>query len=426
MNKFWIITKEVYKKNVKSFGFLIMVLSPLIVAGIAIAIGYFTSQEAENAEAPTIAVISESPGIQEVLSQEGSPFDVQADITTQEEAEEALVDESLDGYLTVDESAGSIQARLSHTDSLTDYVPLLNEQLATYQAMLRAGELGLSQEEVMSLSEPVEVEESIITVEDGILTTEENNDTFVQEFGAYFVCIGIFIFIMTYASIIAEEVANEKGTRIMEVILSSATAGNHFFGKLAGVILVILTQIAVYVVVGVVGYFFAKDIAFVQEIIRSIDIWDVIQQLLGYTIIFFITGVLMYVILAAFFGSLASKMEDVNKAVTPIVMIALAGFYVGMFAFISPDNILPVIFSYIPLFTPFVMPFRIASETVGTVEIWISIVGTVAFTVLLTAVSLAFYRANVLIYSDSGIIGTMKRSYTVMKSNRKAKKMNKA
>lgn len=425
MNKFWIITKEVYKKNVKSFGFLIMVLSPLIVAGIAIAIGYFTSQEAENAEAPTIAVISESPGIQEMLSQEGSPFDVQTDITTQEAAEEALVDESLDGYLTVDESAGSIQARLSHADSLTDYVPLLNEQLATYQAMLRASELGLSQEEVMSLSEPVEVEESIITVEDGMLTTEETNDTFVQEFGAYFVSIGIFIFIMTYASIIAEEVANEKGTRIMEVILSSATAGNHFFGKLAGVILVILTQITVYVVVGVIGYFFAKDIAFVQEIIQSIDIWDVIQQLLGYTIIFFITGVLMYVILAAFFGSLASKMEDVNKAVTPIVMIALAGFYVGMFAFISPENILPVVFSYIPLFTPFVMPFRIASETVGTVEVWISIVGTVAFTIVLTAVSLAFYRANVLIYSDSGIIGTMKRSYAVMKSNRKAKKMNK-
>lgn len=425
MNKFWIITKEVYKKNVKSFGFLIMVLSPLIVAGIAIAIGYFTSQEAENAEAPTIAVISESSGIQEMLSQEGSPFDVQTDITTQEAAEEALVDESLDGYLTVDESAGLIQARLSHTDSLTDYVPLLNEQLATYQTMLRASELGLSQEEVMSLSEPVEVEESIITVEDGMLTTEETNDTFVQEFGAYFVSIGIFIFIMTYASIIAEEVANEKGTRIMEVILSSATAGNHFFGKLAGVILVILTQIAVYVVVGVIGYFFAKDIAFVQEIIRSINIWDVIQQLLGYTIIFFITGVLMYVILAAFFGSLASKMEDVNKAVTPIVMIALAGFYVGLFAFISPENILPVVFSYIPLFTPFVMPFRIASETVGTVEVWISIVGTVAFTIVLTAVSLAFYRANVLIYSDSGIIGTMKRSYAVMKSNRKAKKMNK-
>ncbi|WP_208560262.1 ABC transporter permease [Marinilactibacillus kalidii] len=424
MNKFWIITKEVYKKNVKSFGFLIMVLSPLIVAGIAIAIAYFTSQEAENAEAPTIAVIAEDASIQEMLSQDGSPFDVQTDITTQEAAEAAMLDESLDGYLTVVENDGAIQANLSHTDSLTDYVPLLNEQLATYQTMLRANELGLSQEEVMSLSEPVEVEESIITIEEGKLTAEENNDTFVQEFGAYFVCIGIFIFIMTYASIIAEEVANEKGTRIMEVILSSATAGNHFFGKLAGVILVILTQIAIYVVVGAIGYLFAKDIAFIQDALNAIDIGDIIQQLLGYTIIFFITGVLMYVILAAFFGSLASKMEDVNKAVTPIIMIALAGFYVGLFAFISPENILPVVFSYIPLFTPFVMPFRIASETVGTVEIWISIIGTIAFTVVLTAVSLAFYRANVLIYSDSGIFGTMKRSYAVMKSNRKAKKLN--
>lgn len=424
MNKFWVITKEVYKKNVKSIGFLIMVLSPLVVAGIAIAIGYFTSQDAENAEAPTLAIISENPAVQEMLSQEGSPFDIQEDITTQAAAEEALLDESLDGYLTIEESAGSIQAEVTHNDSLSDYIPVLNEQLATYQTMVRANELQLTQEQVLSLSEPVTVQESIVNIKDGELVTEENNDTFVQEFGAYFVCIGIFIFIMTYASIIAEEVANEKGTRIMEVILSSATAGNHFFGKLAGVILVILTQLAFYVVVGVIGYFFAKDLSFIQTFLNEVDVWSIVQQLLGYTIIFFVTGVLMYVILAAFFGSLASKMEDVNKSVTPIVMIALAGFYVGLYAFVSPENILAVVFSYIPLFTPFVMPFRIASETVGTLGIWISIVGTVLFTILLTAVSLAFYRANVLIYSDSGIIGTMKRSWSVMQSNRKAKKAN--
>ena len=424
MDKFWVITKEVYKKNVKSIGFLIMVLAPVLVAVVGIAVGYFISEDQKNAEPAPIAIISESSTIQEMLSQENEMYDVQGDIVTENAAEEALLDESIDGYLIISENAGVIKAEAVHTDSLTNVLPVLNEQLSNYQTLLRARELNLSQEQVMSLSEPVMIEESIVNIEDGNLNEEENTDTFVQEFGAYFVSIAIFGFIMSYASIIAEEVASEKGTRIMEIILSSATATNHFFGKLAGVMLVLMTQIAFYIVIGGAAYFIAKDMSFLQELTAGIDIWSVIQGLMGYTIVFFITGVLMYIILAAFLGSLASKMEDVNKAVTPIVFLALIGFYVGMFAFAAPENIVPVIFSYIPIFTPFVMPFRIASETVDTLGIWLSIFGTIAFTALLTYLSLIFYRANVLIYSDGGIIKSMKRSWGVLKSNRNAKKMN--
>ncbi|GEL67670.1 ABC transporter permease [Marinilactibacillus psychrotolerans] len=424
MDKFWVITKEVYKKNVKSIGFLIMVLAPVLVAVVGIAVGYFISEDQKNAEPAPIAVISESSTIQEMLSQENEMYDVQDDIVTENAAEEALLDESIDGYLIISENAGVIKAEAVHTDSLTNVLPVLNEQLSNYQTLLRAGELNLSQEQVMSLSEPVMIEESIVNIEDGNLNEEENTDTFVQEFGAYFVSIAIFGFIMSYASIIAEEVASEKGTRIMEIILSSATATNHFFGKLAGVMLVLMTQITFYLIIGGAAYFIAKDMSFLQELTAGIDIWSVIQGLMGYTIVFFITGVLMYIILAAFLGSLASKMEDVNKAVTPIVFLALIGFYVGMFAFAAPENIVPVIFSYIPIFTPFVMPFRIASETVDTLGIWLSIFGTIAFTALLTYLSLIFYRANVLIYSDGGIIKSMKRSWGVLKSNRNAKKMN--
>ncbi|MFL2119595.1 ABC transporter permease [Marinilactibacillus psychrotolerans] len=424
MNKFWVITKEVYKKNVKSIGFLIMVLAPVLVAVVGIAVGYFISEDQKNAEPAPIAVISESSTIQEMLSQENEMYDVQDDIVTENAAEEALLDESIDGYLIISENAGVIKAEAVHTDSLTNVLPVLNEQLSNYQTLLRAGELNLSQEQVMSLSEPVMIEESIVNIEDGNLNEEENTDTFVQEFGAYFVSIAIFGFIMSYASIIAEEVASEKGTRIMEIILSSATATNHFFGKLAGVMLVLMTQITFYLIIGGAAYFIAKDMSFLQELTAGIDIWSVIQGLMGYTIVFFITGVLMYIILAAFLGSLASKMENVNKAVTPIVFLALIGFYVGMFAFAAPENIVPVIFSYIPIFTPFVMPFRIASETVDTLGIWLSIFGTIAFTALLTYLSLIFYRANVLIYSDGGIIKSMKRSWGVLKSNRNAKKMN--
>lgn len=424
MNKFWVITKEVYKKNVKSTSFIIMLLAPLLAIGIFYGISYFIAQDEKNAEPSAIAVISEDPAIQDVFTIEDGPYEVQEDITTQEAAEEALLDEEIDGYLTISETGNTIDSKVVHTDSLTNIIPILNEQLSNYQTLLRANELDLSQEQVMSLSEPVVIEESIVSIEDGNLTQEENNDTTVKEIGAYIVSFAVYMFILFYASIIASEVASEKGTRIMEIILSSASATVHFFGKLAGVMLILLTQLVVYGIIGFVTYFFVKDSATIQGLTQGIDLATIAKELLGYTSIFFITGVLMYVVFAAFFGSLVTKIEDVNKSITPIVTLAIIGLYVGIFAFASPENIVPVVFSYIPLFTPFVMPFRIASETVGQIGIWISIIGTVGFTAILTYLSFVFYRANVLIYSDGGVIKSLKRSWGLLKSNRKAKKIN--
>ncbi|WP_177188629.1 ABC transporter permease [Alkalibacterium subtropicum] len=420
MSKYWVITKEVYKKNVKSIGFLVMVLSPLIVIAFIAGLTYYFSQEEQAAPDVPIAVISEEEGIDQLFSNEQWSFEVSDNIDTEEAAEEALLDESIGGYITAEVVEGTVQAEFVHTNELSDQSSLIQEALTNYQSMLRADQLDLAPEEVMALSEPAMLDQRFVNVDEGTVTEEAFSDRMVQQGGAYFVSIAIMIFIMTYAGIIAEEVANEKGTRIMEIILSSASATNHFFGKLTGVMLVLLTQIVIYAVVGFGAYIYFRDSEMVQEVIGGIDLAAVFQELMGYTIIFFIVGVLMYVVLAAFFGSLATKMEDVNKAVTPIVFMALTGFYVGMFAFTAPDNLFVSVFSYIPLFTPFVMPFRIAADTVSTLGVWLSIAGTVVFAVLISGISLAFYRSNVLIYSDTNLLGTIRRSWNIMQSNRKA------
>lgn len=424
MSKFWVITKEVYKKNVKSFGFIVMVLVPLIVAGFFIGMGYYFSRDAQNIEAVPVAVITEDATVEEMFTSEEWNFDIAEDITTEEEAETALTEETIDGYMIIDSQGESLQVEVVHANELSSQVPLITEALTNYQTMLRANDLDLSPEEVMSLTEPVSVEETLVSIADGALTEEDTSERMIQVWSAYAVSIAIMAFIMTYSGIIAEEVANEKGTRIMEIILSSASATNHFFGKLIGVSLVMLTQIGIYAAVTAGAYLYFRNTDFVQSIIGEMDIFGMLQELMGYTLIFFIAGVLMYVILAAFFGSLATKMEDVNKAVTPIVFTALAGFYIGLFAFSSPENTVSIVFSYVPLFTPFVMPFRIASGTVATAGIWLSIIGTIGFAALIAVVSLAFYRSNVLVYSDTNMFGTIKRSWSIMQSNRKAKKQN--
>lgn len=422
MSKYWVITKEVYKKNVKSFGFIAMVLSPLIVMLFIGGLIYYFSREDVNQEPVQIALISEEAGLSDAFQAGEWNLEVDESVTSESEAEEALVNEAIVGYLVIESEEDTLSIDIVHAGELSEYIPMFSELFSNYQTMLRAGTLDLTPDQVMSLSEPVELNERQVSIVEETLTTEDTTDTMVQQFGAYFVSIAIMIFIMTYAGIIAEEVASEKGTRIMEIILSSASVTSHFFGKLTGVMLILLTQLGLYAAVGLGVYFYFRNSDFVQQITQTIDIGALLQELMGFTIIFFIAGVLMYVVLAAFFGSLATKMEDVNKAVTPIVFLALAGFYVGLFAFNVPDHMLNVVFSYIPLFTPFVMPFRIAAGTVSTLGIWLSVVGTIAFALLISVVSLAFYRSNVLIYSDTNIIGTIKRSWSIMKSNKQAKR----
>lgn len=81
MNKFWVITKEVYKKNIKSLGFIVMVLIPLIIIGFIAGMTYYFSQEAQNAEPTPIAVVTDDPALQELFSDEEWNFDIAENIT---------------------------------------------------------------------------------------------------------------------------------------------------------------------------------------------------------------------------------------------------------------------------------------------------------------------------------------------------------
>lgn len=418
MNKFWVIVNDVYKKNIKSFGFLTMVLSPIVMLLIFGGIIYFISQS-EN-DIPEIAVLTSDQEIQTLLATQENQFTINSEITTKEAAEKAMEQENLDGYLEINSDNQLVSANYVDTsESDTLDTAVLTGLLTSIQLNRKATEYGLTQQEAMELMSPANLTTETIRFEDGGITSQDSTAETIKMWSSYVVGIAIFIFIMNYASIIGTEIASEKGTRIMEIILSSVSSTTHFFGKLVGILLVCLTQIIIYVVLALVAYPFIKNITFVQEFFEGIDMGSLLSNLLGTTLIYFVLGIILYAGLAAFFGSLVTKIEDVSKAVTPLVFLALIGFYGGLFAFASPNQLIVKIGSQIPLFTPFIMPFRVASETVSTTGIVISIIVMVLFTVLCTLLSLVMYRSNVLVYSDAGMMKTMKTSFSILKNERK-------
>lgn len=418
MNKLTVFIKDTFLKNVKSIGFISMLLTPLIVVGVIAVIIYFGGNEFSGMSDIKVAVISDDPSIGTIIEESEESITVVGAIQTVEEAQDEMKTEELDGYIVADWEGEQLQATMTYAGGLDAQIGVIEQILTGVQMMARAQALDISPEEAQSISEPVVLESHIVSIDAGEIVEEDGIANMIAIGSAYFINIMIMMFIMFYATTVIEEVAGEKGTRMMEVILSSTSATTHFFGKLIGVFLVMLLHILFYVVIVIGAYLFFKDHALVTQILSEVDIGAVLVDFLEYTWVFLLLGVLMYMFIAAFLGSLITKTEDISRAATPLTMLVLLGFYIGLFAMASPENSIVVGASFVPFLTPFVMPFRLATNTVGSLQVWLSVGGTILFTVFIAFISLLFYRANVLIYSDTNMLKTIKQSWALVRSER--------
>ncbi|PQD40357.1 ABC transporter permease [Enterococcus durans] len=415
MRKFWIITKDVYLKNIKSISFLIMILVPFIMMGVIYVAGNFAQQ---NSEVNKIGVLSDDPQLTQQLSQvKTDDFEFKA-IDSTEKAQKELADEKIDAYMTVSVANEEVKGKLYSENSLGQSTQLLiQQQLTGVQSMLRASTLGVSPEEVASLSQPASFARQKVSFNDqGKMTVGEDNSD-VQYVVSYVATIILFIIILTYAQIIAQEIASEKGTRIMEVILSSTTAQKHFYGKLTGVLLVAVTQMALYGVIFGIGFNQFKNMDIVKNTLDGISLDSIFGPFLWYSLLFMFFGILIFAVLAALCGSLVNKAEDTAKAILPVTYLSLGGYMLGLILGASdPNNIVIRITSYIPFLSSYIMPVRLANEMVDVSGAMVSLVILIVVTFVLMFLSANMYKSNVLVYSEGGLWSSLKQSISIMRN----------
>ncbi|MBM1151466.1 ABC transporter permease [Enterococcus durans] len=418
MRKFWIITKDVYLKNIKSISFLIMILVPFIMMGVIYVAGNFAQQ---NSDVNKIGVLSDDPQLTQQLGQvKTDDFEFKA-IDSTKKAQKELADEKIDAYMTVSVANEEVKGKLYSENSLGQSTQLLiQQQLTGVQSMLRASTLGVSPEEVASLSQPASFSRQKVSFNDqGKMTVGEDNSD-LQYVVSYVATIILFIIILTYAQIIAQEIASEKGTRIMEVILSSTTAQKHFYGKLTGVLLVAVTQMALYGVIFGVGFNQFKNMDIVKNALDGISLDSIFGPFLWYSLLFMFFGILIFAVLAALCGSLVNKAEDTAKAILPVTYLSLGGYMLGLILGASdPNNIVIRITSYIPFLSSYIMPVRLANETVDASGAMVSLVILIVVTFVLMFLSANMYKSNVLVYSEGGLWSSLKQSISIMRNERK-------
>ncbi|CAM1658423.1 putative protein YhaP [Streptococcus oralis] len=372
-----------------------MVISPFLFLALSVGIGYL--QGSSMAKNSKIAVVTTVPSVEEGLKgTNGINFDYKDEAS----AQAAIKDEKIKGYLTIDQEDSVIKAVYHGETSLETGIKLaVTNKLNELQYQLNRSAANLSQEQEKRLSQTVDFTEKI--------DESKENKKIVQTIAAAGLGFFLYMILITYASVTAQEVASEKGTKIMEVVFSSIRASHYFYARMLALLLVILTHIGIYVVGGLAAILLFKDL----PILAQSGILNHIGEAFSLnTLLFVLVSLFMYVVLAAFLGSMVTRPEDAGKALSPLMILIIAGF-MGVTALgAAGDNLVLKIGSYIPFISTFFMPFRAINGYASDLEAWISLAITVVFAVTATAFIGRMYASLVLQTDDLGLWKSFKRA----------------
>ncbi|WP_332659935.1 ABC transporter permease [Brevundimonas sp.] len=196
--------------------------------------------------------------------------------------------------------------------------------------------------------------------------------------------------IITGASILLNSVMEEKSNKILEVLLSSASATEILAGKVLGVALLTLTVLAAWGSIGAAGM-----IGFLPQ--YAGDVGDVLLNggMLGWFVAFMVGGYMMYAVLFAAIGAFCETPRDAQTLMGPIMMVLVIPMITMQMALRTPDAPVIQIMSMIPFFTPFVMMARLPSEP-PMIELIGSIAGMFAFALFMVWIAGRAFRAGAL------------------------------
>lgn len=208
----------------------------------------------------------------------------------------------------------------------------------------------------------------------------------------YALVFGIYMITLTFGSMVANSVIEEKTNRIMETLITMARPMELFFGKVLGVCAVGLTQIAI--ILGA-GFTMLKTSGISTESINALNLnFGVIIAFIFY----FLLGYLTFSMLYAAVASLASSPQDVNSSMGAITMIFVVVFFIAMNCMGNIDTTFAKVMSYIPFASPLLIFERIILSNVGAIEIVITTLINVGFIILVGIVSSKLYKRGTLHY----------------------------
>lgn len=273
-------------------------------------------------------------------------------------------------------------------DMNTEIATEVLQQIYQMNAMISGGMTAEQASEVMRIQITGDVESL-------------GKDQMQNFFYTYIMIFALYMVILLYGQMVATNVATEKSSRAMEVLITSAKPTSMMFGKVIASCLAGLIQLVA--VFGAALLFYNLNKSYWDNNMVIDSIFNIPPELLVYMLVFFILGFLIYAFMFGAVGSTASKLEDINTSVMPITMLFIIAFVVVMTSMSSGevDNTLMLVCSYIPFTSPMSMFTRIAMSTVPWYKIGASIAILIGSTIGVGVLSAKIYRVGVLMYGTT-------------------------
>lgn len=401
MNKIWLVAKEAYRREVKTWSYLFMILAPFLFVFLSLIIGMATTDSSDD---NYIGVVTSNPALKQAVKK-SEDFD---NYSTVAKAKKAYKDEDIDGYVLVEEKNSQLSVTYYSDEKMdSDVKSELLTSLNAVQQQLNLSKAKLTVKQSQSLATRAKFKQTVKHVKKKSFDSDP-----VKQISFWALLIILYMLVITYTQVTAQDIATEKGTKIMEVIFSSMPGGDYFTGKILGIFGEIITQVLIYVAGFAAVYYAAPYIDGFNDLFKKYKpmIDQAIGNLASWGLLFTIIDLVLFIIFAAFCGALVAKSENANKAVGPLTTIMLIGFLFTLNMQSSGDSIFAKVLSYIPFISSFVMPARVIMGTATNLEAAISALIALIFVVVSFIWIRKIYPSLILQTDDVGPWQNFKRS----------------
>jgi ABC-2 type transport system permease protein len=445
MRKLLVIVRREYLARVRTKAFLIMtILLPVFVVGSAVVPGLLFS--IKSGGATRLAIVDETgklyASMREALlsssesdDEEGQPNAAGAQMPTRgmpdannEEQMRQMgkamgqrfeIDQAQTSGRTLDQIRSDLDTRV-RSNQLDAYIVLPANLLTPEgKAEYRARNLGdvITTSQVRHVLRQVVIEErmreaNIDPLRVRELSKEVQMDAVApggggKDTGASFglaLGVGLFTYmiILLYGQMLLSSVVEEKTTRISEVLFSSVKPFQLMAGKLIGISLAGLTQLAIWL--AALAAFTTFGVAALATRGVNFTMPHVPAVFFILAIVYFLIGFFMYGTLYVLVGSMVTSEREGGQMAMPIIFLSVVSIYLAFPIIRSPNSPLAFWVSIAPFFSPVSMLVRVVTETPPLWQIALSLSVGVASIILLTWIAARIYRIGMLMYGKSANI----------------------
>lgn len=417
MNKLWLIIQREYLTRVKKRSFILAtILTPIAFVLFFLIVGFIFSYESDDKLKVAIVdkydILDRKPSDEQNLyfTMESKSFDELVDNIEDSEYDVIIQVPQVKSLKTKSFSANYHSRKQLGLDMHSKISGKIAEKIREY----KMAQLKLDKDQLESLRSKVTL----------VQASDKSESTFASVIGAGIGGIMGFIMYLTvfiYGMMVMRSVMEEKTSRIVEVMISSVKPFQLMMGKIIGVGGVGLTQVIIWSILIPIGYFLVglifdfnpeqmnvaagADIAIDPEEAQDMveQIWTEIANKNWWTILplflfYFLGGYFLYASLFAAVGSAMGDDLGEGQALTiPITIPVIIALYIMMVVVTTPQSNLAIWSSIFPLFSPIVMPARLAFDP-PLWQILVSMATLAATSIFFVWLSARIYRVGILMY----------------------------